>query len=147
MSGSNLMLSSIFSQFNAIQRSLISAFVGLFGYGAWAFTVNYSHGSVAAAKASIVQGGYSFILTWIMTLLVEGLFQALSRIIKNDPVIRLITATTVCGVIFSTSWWLNIMAGTPEVFKTVVLGYIIGGLYTFSYAFGLSSQHSASASK
>ena len=96
------------------------------------------HGMGAGLKAACVQGGYSFTLTFFMTILVEGIFRIVSRISVIQGLINWITIIITCAIIFSTSWWINVMAGTPEIFNTVILGYIIGGIYSASYVYGLA---------
>ena len=117
---------------------MISAFAGLIAYGVWAYMVNVMHGIPAAVKAACVQGGYSFTLTFIMTMLIELLYRVASRISRSEIVTNTMTIVSTCGVIFSTSWWVNVMAGTPEIFDTVILGYVVGGVYTAYYVLSLS---------
>lgn len=135
-----LSLRAIFDRLNPFQRSLVSAFSGLLGYGSWAYLVNSMHGVLAGIKAACVQGGYSFLLTFVMTLMIEALYRTMSRIGEVERLIKFATIIITCAIIFSTSWWVNAMAGTPEIFNTVILGYIIGGVYTTSYVMGLSRE-------
>lgn len=128
----------MFERFNPLQRSIISAFAGLIVYGGWAYMVNFMHGIPAAVKAACVQGGYSFTLTFIMTMLIELLYRVASRISRSEIVTNTMTIVSTCAVIFSTSWWVNVMAGTPEIFNTVILGYVVGGVYTAYYVLSLS---------
>ena len=100
--------------------------------------VNFMHGIPAAVKAACVQGGYSFTLTFIMTMLIELLYRVASRISRSEIVTNTMTIVSTCAVIFSTSWWVNVMAGTPEIFNTVILGYVVGGVYTAYYVLSLS---------
>lgn len=127
-----------FHRFSAVQRSIISAAAGFFFYGGWAYLVNSSHGHWVALKAACVQGSYSFVLTLCMTLLLEGMFKVMSRWFENRLVINWVTIVTCCALIFSGSWIVNLMAGTPEILQTVILGYIIGGAYSASYVYGLA---------
>ena len=131
---------SLFTALSPFQRSLVSAFAAFSFYGGWAFLVNSMHGSMVAIKAACVQGSYSFLLTFFMTILVEGVFRTIRRISRQALLINLATIVITCGLIFSTSWWVNAMAGTPEIFNTVILGYIIGGIYTTSYVIGLDRE-------
>lgn len=128
----------LFQSFSALQRSLISAFAGFFFYGGWAVFVNWSYGMAAWVKAGIVQGSYSFILTLCMTLLLEGVFRLNNRLFNKEHVINWVTIIICCGAIFSVSWGVNAVAGTPEILRTVILGYIIGGIYSITYVYGLA---------
>ncbi|MEM7357765.1 MAG: hypothetical protein AAF431_01555 [Pseudomonadota bacterium] len=131
---------AFFASLNPFQRSLVSAFSGLVGYGGWAYLVNSMHGSFAGFKAACVQGSYSFLLTFVMTMMIEGLYRFMSELSDTEQFNKLATIVVTCAIIFSTSWWVNAMAGTPEIFNTVILGYIIGGVYTISYVIGLSRE-------
>ena len=129
------------ARFNALspfQRSLASATAGFVFYGGWAFLVNSMHGSMVALKAACVQGSYSFALTFAMTVLVEGLFRLISKLNGTAVIVNWATIVITCAIVFSSSWIINVMAGTPEIFKTVILGYIIGGIYSATYVYGLA---------
>ncbi|GHA00223.1 hypothetical protein GCM10008090_06150 [Arenicella chitinivorans] len=103
--------------------------------------VNLEHGARAAAKAACVQGLYSFTVTLGMTLVLETVFKVMSRYFKARWLIDWTTIATACGAVFSGSWYVNVLAGTPEVFRTVVLGYVIGGVYCILYVRGLAQAH------
>lgn len=123
----------------------MSAFAGLFGYGVWAYLVNSMHGAEAAMKAAFVQGGYSFALTFVMTLIIEALYRVTVRWLGANRRAQAATVFVTCVALFSSSWWVNAMAGTPEIFSTVILGYIIGTIYTVSYVAGLVHGEPADA--
>lgn len=142
----------MFEKLTPVQRSLISAFTGFVGYGAWAFAVNQMHGWQAGVKAAGVQGSYSFAVTLIMTLLLESVYKRLFAYYainktdtqKNSASVRcstqriakkpaIFTVVIVCLILYSSSWLINYLAGTPEIFNTVILGYIIGTVYTVLY--------------
>ena len=128
----------IFNRFNVVQRSLISAALGFFFYGGWAYFVNSAYGHWSALKAGCVQGSYSFVLTLCMTLLLEGMFKAMSHYFASKVVVSGATIVTSCALVFSGSWLVNLIAGTPEIFRTVILGYVIGGAYSIFYVYGLA---------
>lgn len=93
---------------------------------------------MAAIKAGCVQGAYSFILTMGMTMLLEGVFRVNSRVFNKTHFINWSTIIICCAAVFSVSWGVNFAAGTPEILRTVILGYIIGGIYSISYVYGLA---------
>jgi low temperature requirement protein LtrA len=128
----------MFDRLTPIQRSLVSSVFGLVGYGAWAYMVNSMHGAQAAIKAACVQGGYSFALTFLMTMLIELFYRYAGKLSDSELMVKTVTVFATCLIIFSASWWINVLAGTPEIFNTVILGYVIGGFYTASYVLGLS---------
>jgi len=130
---------SIFAGMSPIQRSLSSAFAGFVLYGVWAFWANYQYGAMIALKAAFVQGSYSFILTLCMTMLLEAIFRFNARVFSKQHLINWLTVTVCCALIFSSSWLINVMAGTPEIFRTVVLGYIVGSIYSILYVRGLAN--------
>lgn len=129
---------TIFQSLTPLQRSLISAFSGFFFYGSWAVFVNWSHGLMAAIKAGVVQGSYSFVLTLCMTLLLEFVFKLSNRVFNQILLINWTTIIVCCTAVFSISWAVNAAAGTPEILRTVILGYIIGGIYIVGYVYGLA---------
>lgn len=131
-------LLAIFNQLSATQRSLISATAGFLFYGSWAFWVNHDHGVGMGLRAACVQGSYSFMLTLIMTGLIEGLFTLNNRFFANQKLIIWSTIICSCALIFTTSWSINVLAGTPEVLRTVILGYVVGGIYSTTYVYGLA---------
>ena len=129
-----------YKRLTPIQRSLISALFGFAFYGSWAIFVNLMHGKDSALKAGLVQGAYSFILTFFMTLLLEAIYHKALRLAKSEPIAIFITVVTSCSIVFSGSWFVNYLSGTPEIFNTVILGYIFGGLYSIAYTFGLARK-------
>jgi len=123
---------------SSTQRSMAIALGGLAFYGLWAYLVNMQHGIVAGVQAACVQGSYSFALTFFMTLMIEKLYQRFNQYFDKQILAIITTISLSCAFIFSTSWLVNALAGTPEIFKTVILGYIIGGVYTVVYVVGLA---------
>ena len=98
------------------------------------------HGRESAFKAGLVQGAYSFLLTFVMTLLIETIFKALMKILHHKPVVAGLTIMLTCAMVFSGSWYVNYLAGTPEIFNTVILGYVLGGVYTLVYTVVMAEQ-------
>ena len=93
---------------------------------------------MAAIKAGVVQGSYSFVLTLCMTLLLEFVFKLSNRVFNQILLINWTTIIVCCTAVFSISWAVNAAAGTPEILRTVILGYIIGGIYIVGYVYGLA---------
>jgi len=135
----------LFDRLSLAQRSLIPSFAGFFFYGSWAFLMNYMYGTKVALKAGFVQGSYSFLVTLVMTLMLEGLHKTLGGIFNNRNLINWLTILICCSIVFSGSWLVNYLAGTPEIFRTVILGYTIGGIYSISYVYGLAQKRQFSS--
>ena len=57
----------------ALLRSLASALAGFFVYGGWAWWVNATHDEAMGLRAGLLQGSYSFALTFGSTLLMDCL--------------------------------------------------------------------------
>ena len=132
-----------FANLSPLQRSVISAFGAFIVYGGWGYYVNSNHALQVSSKAGFVQGTYSFLLTLMMTILIEAIYSFISRHVKTKNLPKIMTIFITCLIIFSTSWWVNVLAGTPEIFNTVILGYVFGSVFTISYVFivlGLNSR-------
>lgn len=119
---------------NSFTRSIVSGLLGFLAYGGWACYANYDYGLEVATKAAFTQGSYSFIVTLVMTLFMEALF----RLIANPTLRFCVTFFGTCAVLYTTSWGVNALMGTPEIFMTILPGIIIGTAYTFGYTLSLS---------
>jgi len=128
---------SLFNRLSLAQRSFIPSITGFLFYGFWAFLVNIMHGPQAAIKAACVQGSYSFMITLGMTLMLEGMLRFFLKLTGWHWFSGFATVILSCAPVFIGSWMINVAAGTPEVFETVILGYIIGTLYSSVYVYGL----------
>jgi len=134
---------ALFDRLSLAQRSILPSLAGFLFYGSWAFSVNVMHGLPAAIKAAIVQGTYSFFITLCMTLLIEVLFRFLRGILPSVWLASVLTVLFSCTPVFIGSWLVNAAAGTPEIFKTVILGYVIGFFFSTTYVIGLHKKRSA----
>lgn len=99
--------------------------------------VNIMHGPQVAIKAACVQGSYSFMVTLGMTLMLEAMFYFFIKLTGWYWFSAVITVILSCTPVFIGSWMINVAAGTPEIFETVILGYVVGAVYSSSYVFGL----------
>jgi hypothetical protein len=131
----------LFHRLTPFQRSLVSALFGLAGYGAWAYIANSAHEFRVALKAACVQGGYSFLLTFIMTMLIEQIYSKFSHMAYRYGAVA--TVILVCLGLYTSSWAINYIAQTPEILMTVLPGYIIGTGYTATYVYKLSNSRSS----
>ncbi len=109
-----------------IIRIFLPPFAGFLFYGGWAFIINSGHGIEKALIAAFTQGGYSFVITLVLAILIEWLFTRLSSVPWHHIWVFFI-AVTILAV---TSISLNIIVGTPEVLWTVLPGLLVSSVYT-----------------
>ena len=117
-------------------RSVLAGALGLVAYGGWAVFANYDHGIAVALRSGAVQGSYSFALTLTMTLLTEWLHGTLSSPRWRAPM----TIAVVCALMLSTAYGIHAVAGTPEIWMTILPGFAIGCVYTTVYVAGLGRE-------
>lgn len=128
---------SLFDRLSLAQRSLIPSIIGFLFYGLWAFAVNIMHGSFIALKAACVQGSYSFVVTLFMTIMLEVMYKLCIKLTGKRAISAIFTVIVTCIPVFVGSWMVNLVAGTPEIFNTVILGYVVGAAYSITYIVGL----------
>ena len=121
-------------------RSLVAGLAGFIGYGAWAWYANLDHGPDIAMRSGLVQGGYSLVLTFLMTIVTEALYSSWQHQIA--VVIR--TTAFVSSILFCSAYTIHMFVGTPEILMTITPGFVIGTIYTYVYVLGL---HNASKSQ
>lgn len=115
-------------------RSTIAGIAGFVGYGGWAMYANAGHGSDIAMRSGIVQGTYSLILTFLMTLVTEWLYVRLGGLSGG----RSLTVSLIAIILFCSAYSIHKLVGTPEVLMTILPGFVIGTIYTLVYVMGLS---------
>lgn len=98
---------------------------------------NAEGGHEAALIAGLTQGSYSFTVTLLLALIVEGLFQRLS----GWPLRSVWVFCVAFVVLVSTSAGVNIMVGTPNVALTILPGLVVSSLYTVVYILALRRIH------
>lgn len=130
---------ALFDRLSLAQRSVLPSLAGFLFYGSWAFAMNVMHGFPVAMKSAAVQGAYSFFITLGMTLMIEAMFRFFRQVLS----VWLASALTIiasCAPVFVGSWLVNVAAGTPEIFRTVILGYVIGLFFSTTYVIGLHKK-------
>lgn len=110
-------------------RLLVPPLVGFCCYGGWAYWANIDYGHLAGVKAACTQGGYSFAITLVLSLLIEGLFKRLYRLPYRSVWVGLIA----CVLLYGSSWWINKLMATPNILLTILPGAVISTLYTCVY--------------
>lgn len=115
-------------------HSLLPAVAGFLAYGGWAVYANWSYGTHSALKAGVTQGTFSFVLTLILNLFMLWLY----RLGGPQPMRILSTVLLTCLLIYSLSWGVNYLAGTPEILMTVMPGWIFSTFYALGYTLSLT---------
>lgn len=131
---------ALFDRLSLAQRSVLPSLAGFLFYGSWAFAMNIMHGVPIAIKSAMVQGTYSLFITLGMTLMIEALFRFFRKVLPSTWLASVLTVIFSCTPVFIGSWLVNVAAGTPEIFQTVILGYVIGLLFSTTYVHGLHKK-------
>ena len=129
-------MSAVLTQPGPAARSLLAATVAAFAYGGWAYFVNASVSEQAGWRAAAIQGGYSFVLTTGMTLLMDyflGVFRDTSQTVLK-------TTATISAICFAVAYGVHWAANTPEILMTILPGFSIGFAYTLTYVIALNRQ-------
>lgn len=117
----------------SLADGLSGACIGFVFYGLWTLWANGEHGLTIAARAALLHGSLSFIVTfsgtWLMKTLHRGTAPAWWRFWR-----------AVCGTLISLytlivgAHWLN---GTPEILLTLAPGFPITVIFCVSFCWGL----------
>lgn len=110
-------------------RLMIPPLAGFLCYGAWAYYVNSDAGTALALQAALTQGGYSFTITLLLSTLVERLFVMLT----NCRGQCIWSVAISCLFLYVTSWAVNTLSGTLNVFLTLLPGAAVSTIYTVFY--------------
>ena len=114
-------------------RSLLAGLAGFIGYGGWAWYANLDHGDFIAMRSGLVQGSYSLLLTFLMTLVTETVYAKCHRLPGAVPV----TTLMISVILFVSAYTIHMFVGTPEILMTIMPGWVIGTIYTLVYILGL----------
>lgn len=123
-------------------RSLLAGLAGFVGYGGWAWFANYDHGADIAMRSGLIQGGYSLVLTFLMTIVTEYLFTIWQH--HSSAAIR--TTLLVSTILFCSAYTIHMLVGTPEILMTITPGFVIGTIYTYVYVLGLHASSKSNPS-
>ena len=115
-------------------RATGAGLAGFVAYGGWGWWVNLGYGKFVAVKAGLVQGSYSFLLTFFSTLLMEWLYARL----KGQPFPVVTTTVLTSVLLFIVAFCIQTAAGPPEVLLTILPGYVVGTVYSGVYVAGLA---------
>ncbi|MCB9703587.1 MAG: hypothetical protein H6711_16960 [Myxococcales bacterium] len=102
-------------------------------YGSWAYFANHEVSRAAGARAAVVQGAYSALSTFALSLLMERLFRA-----GRSPGSGFaIAGGGGIAVMVTTLLIAHTLAGTPRVGLTILPSLVVGGSFCLAYAGGL----------
>lgn len=105
-------------------------------YGAWALWANLGHGSALGWRAAGTQFFVSFVVTLVITTLMEWVHARLSSSARR--VWGAVGAAV--GVSGSFTVALHLASGTPEILNTVAPVLTLGSLYCVAYAANLERE-------
>jgi hypothetical protein len=103
-------------------------------YGGWAVLANSSHGWTLALRAGLVQGASSATTTLVISSLIETLFVALARSPARTAIAGALPPTCSAGV----HAVAHVLAGTPEILRTIAPSVVLGYVFAAIYAAGLA---------
>ena len=121
---------------NFFVRIMVPPVAGFLFYGTWAFWVNSAHGVKAAAIAGSAHGSYSFVITLVSALMIEWLF----RVLQAFSLRALWTTLIALLLLYVSSYGVNALAGTPNIWLTILPGAGISTVYTILYVVVLVRQ-------
>jgi hypothetical protein len=124
----------------ALRLAVLSALAFLV-YGGWAAVAHREHGLEAALWAFGVQGSSSALTTVLMGGVIEQLRRPLGDTLGAKLLVSAL-ATAAAGVCHVC---LHLLAGTPEIARTVIPSVVVGYLYAVTYAVWIGRASSASA--
>ncbi len=96
---------------------------GMF-YGGWAAYSNVEHELSNIVMAFIIQGGFAFLSTWLLTSFITWLIQRQ----QPSPQYRFIFLQCAAMLVFIPGG-LHMAAGTPNIIQAMLPGLIIGNSY------------------
>ncbi len=117
-----------------VAESVLVACVGSLFFIAWGIYANWGHGMRAVVRVGLVQGLISFTSTFLSVELLRVLFR-----VFDWPFLRPI-ATVSCGVLLinGSVYLAHRLAGTPEVFATMLPGASISVFFCCGITYRLS---------
>ncbi len=108
-----------------LSTPLSASIAACIGYGIWSAFCNWSHGIKTAISAFLVQGSFAFTSTLLLSVLAITLMRKLSDARFTKSLTFLICYIFIATIPASLHW----LAGTPEIFASILPGLIIGSAY------------------
>ncbi|MEN1727225.1 MAG: hypothetical protein AAGJ52_02185 [Pseudomonadota bacterium] len=108
---------------------ILIALLAAVGYGAWAAYANHEYGLETAVMAGTVQAVYAFLSTLSVTHVARWIFFRFGCAIKGIAAGFL--ASFVVMLLFPLV--VHRLAGTPDLWQTILPGLIWGSVYLLGY--------------
>ncbi|MRX27335.1 hypothetical protein [Kangiella sp. HZ709] len=124
---------------NPFLRVLLSGTLAFLSYGAWGYIANSDAGHDIALRSGLVQGGMSFLLTFVGSAIMEFMV----RLSKDNLKRFLMAVITNLTAVYSFIIIGHLLNGTPNIFLSILPGLIITCIYCFSYSWFLTFGHAA----
>jgi len=114
---------------NINYSTLLTALAAAIGYGGWAIYANYEHGTQAAVMAGGIQGTYAFFSTLSITHVARWVFLKYNCAIRGT--LAGFTASFI--VMLALPLIVHNLAGTQNIWQTILPGLIWGSIYLISF--------------
>lgn len=115
-------------------RGLLAAALAMLFQATWAAYANHAHGLQPSLRAAIVQGIASFVMTFLITLVIERLLAMFNMCSAFWQLLWTFICSTLVMLIMQIG--VHLLANTPEILLTVLLPALIGSGYCFFYTLG-----------
>jgi len=110
--------------------SLGMGLLAMVAFTLWGLYVNWEYGPGSRIQVAVTQGLLGLTATFFSAEIVVWLV----RIFKERPCPVLLAGAASWVIIYTIVWLVHILAGTPEIFMTVLPGMITGVFFSFGYA-------------
>ena len=116
------------------RSSLLIAIAAAVGYGGWAISANYEHGTHAWTMAGIVQASYAFFSTFAITYVARSVY------VKYDCGIKGVLTGFGMSFLVMLAIPLTVhnIVGTPDIWQTILPGLIWGSIYLMGFLISLN---------
>jgi hypothetical protein len=114
---------------SASDRGLLAATAAMLLQATWAAYANYAHGWQYSARAAVAQGASSFSMTFLITLVIEALFNLFKA--YPAPLKLLLIFVLAILTMLAMQIGVHLLAGTPELFLTIAPPATLGTGYWF----------------
>ncbi len=103
-------------------------------YGGWALSINWTHGAGPAWRAAGTQAAFSFTATLAMSSIMEAVFA------RRPPGWQRVAFTAAVPTFLGIGVLVvaHALAGTPELFLTVLPSAAVGLLFSTAYSLNLA---------
>jgi len=113
--------------------TFLTALAAAIGYGGWAVFANFEHGMHAWMMAGVIQGAYAFVSTLSITHIARWVFLKCNCAIKG--IITGFIASFI--VMLALPLGVHSIAGTPDLWQTILPGLIWGSIYLMGFLVSL----------